>query len=58
MATKSIYKNVSFKKRTLSHALVRALENASEKGSKVVTLQKQYREIRGSEIKNLFGVSE
>lgn len=58
MATKSIYKNVSVKKKSLSHALVRALENASAKGSKIVTLKKECREVKGTEIKSIFGVIE
>ncbi|ADZ83601.1 hypothetical protein [Cellulosilyticum lentocellum] len=55
MATKSIYKNVTIKNRTLSHALVRALENASGKQSKEVRLSKECRELKKDEIKSIFG---
>ncbi|MEA1959965.1 MAG: hypothetical protein U9N81_01515 [Bacillota bacterium] len=55
MATKSIYKNVVIKDKRLSKNLLSALENAQNKGSKDVQLSKSYREIKKSQIKELFG---
>ena len=47
MATKSILKNVNIKNPKLGKSLVVALENASGKKSKDVTLSRTYSDIRG-----------
>ena len=55
MATKSILKNVNIKNPKLGKSLVVALENASGKKSKDVTLSRTYSDIRGEKIKEIFG---
>lgn len=55
MATKSILKNVDIKDSKLGKALVIALEDAYGKSSKKVQLSRTYSDIRGSQIKELFG---
>lgn len=55
MATKSFLKNVDIKEKKLGKALVVALENASEKHSKNITLSRTYSDIHGNKIKELFG---
>lgn len=55
MATKSIYKNVKIKNRYLSHSFISALENASGKKDKEVVFQRKVRDVRGEDIKKLFG---
>ena len=51
MATKSIYKNVNLKNKTLTRGLVLALENAMDKKGKEVQLQKAFEEVKGDKIK-------
>lgn len=53
MATKSILKNVDIKDKKLGKQLVIALENASSKSSKQVTLSRTYQDIRGEKIKEV-----
>ncbi len=53
MATKSILKNVDIKDKKLGKQLVIALENASSKQSKQVTLSRTYQDIRGEKIKEV-----
>ena len=55
MATKSILKNVDIKEKKLGKSLVIALENAAGKKSKEVTLSRTYSDIRGENIKKIFG---
>lgn len=55
MATRSIYNNVNIKDKSLSRALVSALESAQKKKSKNVVLQKQCIELKGEKIKDIFG---
>lgn len=55
MATKSILKNVDIKDKKFAKALVTALENAHQKSSKKVQLSRTYSDIRGAQIKELFG---
>lgn len=55
MATKSILKNVDIKDKKLGKSLVVALENAYEKSSKKVSLTRTYSDIRGEQIKDIFG---
>lgn len=55
MATKSILKNVDIKDCKLSKSLVLALENASNKKAKDVTLSRTYEDVRGEKIKEIFG---
>lgn len=56
MATKSICKNINIKNKTLTRGLVTALENAIERKGKDVVLSKAFEEVKGENIKNLFGV--
>lgn len=55
MATKSILKTVNIKERKMGHALVEALERSQEAKPKSVKLSKPCREIKGSNIRELFG---
>lgn len=55
MATKSIFKNVVIKDKQLTKNLVSALENAHQKGSKVVLQSKSYHEIKKDRIKEFWG---
>ena len=55
MATKSILKNVDVKDKNLAKSLVSALENASKKKSKDVSLSRTYSDVRGEKIKDIFG---
>lgn len=55
MATKSILKNVDIKDKKLGKSLIIALEHASEKSSKEVTLSRTYKDIHGENIKKIFG---
>lgn len=55
MATKSILKNVDIRDKKLGKSLVVALENASGKKSKKVTLSRTYSDVRGDVIKEIFG---
>lgn len=56
MATKSIIKNVDIKDRKLGKSLVVALENAAGKSSKNVTLSRTYKDVRGTNIKEVLGI--
>lgn len=58
MATKSIYKNIKIKDRIMCRDLVSALENAHAKQSTPVNFQRRVRDVRGEDIKKLFGVKE
>lgn len=53
MATKSILKNVDIKDKKLGKSLVVALENASQKKSKPVSLSRTYTDVRGEKIKDI-----
>lgn len=55
MATKSIYKSIHLKNRALCRGLVNALESAQNKKSKEVVMTKKVREVKGDELKKLFG---
>lgn len=55
MATKSIFKNIHIKDQKLGESLVVALENATKKESKDVTLSRSYSDIHGEKIKEIFG---
>ena len=55
MATKSIYKNVSLKNKTLTRGLILALENAMNKQEKEVQISKSVKEIKGNDLKKIFG---
>ncbi len=58
MATKSIFKNIVIKDRSLSRKLVLALGNAEGKSSKRVVLSKSYHEVKKGQIKHIFGERE
>ena len=58
MATKSILKDIYIRDKVNAHKLINALENASKKSSKDVTLKKKYSEVRGEDIKKFFGGSK
>lgn len=55
MATKSILKNVDIKDKHLARSLISALENASKKKSKDISLSRTYSDVRGEKIKDIFG---
>ena len=55
MATKSILKNIDIKNQKLGKSLIIALEKASGKTSKNVELSRMYSDIRGDDIKKVFG---
>lgn len=55
MATKSISKNITIKDKYFARSLVSALESASNKKSKKIVLEKKCREVKGEDIKKLFG---
>ena len=57
MATKSIAKYVNITSKAAGRNLVFALENAHSKKSKEVSLQRTFSELKGDEIKKLFGVN-
>ena len=56
MATKSILKDVEINEKKLAEGLLSALDNAANKSAKEVKLQRQLREVKGEDIKRLFGV--
>lgn len=58
MATKSILKNIDIKNQKLGKSLIRALEKASGKTAKNVELSRMYRDIRGDDIKKVFGENQ
>ncbi len=53
MATKSILKNVDIKDKKLGKALIIALENASGKHAKDVTLSRTYEDVKGDRLKSI-----
>lgn len=55
MATKSIYKNVNLKNKTLTRGLILALENAMDKQEKEVQISKSVKEINKNDIMRIFG---
>lgn len=55
MATKSIYKSVSIKNRSLGNGLVSALENAKNKKAKQVLISKKVVDIKKDKIREIFG---
>lgn len=55
MATNSIYKNISIKKIHEGRRLVSALEYASRESTPSVIIKKKCREVKGEQIKTLFG---
>lgn len=55
MATNSIYKNIAIKKNHEGRRLVSALEYASRKTTPSVIISKKCREVKGEQIKTLFG---
>lgn len=55
MATNSIYKNVNLKSKTLTKGLILALENAMNKQEKKVQISKSVKEIKGNDLKKIFG---
>lgn len=55
MATKSIYKNVNLKNKTLARGLILALENAMNKQEKEVQVSKSVKEIKGNDLRKIFG---
>ena len=55
MATKRILKSVNIKKAGMAKGLVSALVNAENKSSKDVVLARSLEEVRGEDIKSLFG---
>jgi len=56
VATKSILKDVEINEKKLAEGLLSALDNAANKSAKEVKLQRQLREVKGEDIKRLFGV--
>ena len=55
MATSSITRNIVLRDKNLCHSLISALEHASGKKVKQVAYKKSFEEIKGQEIRNLFG---
>jgi len=55
LATKSVLKSILIKDRRSANSLVAALENASGKKSKEVTISQTCRELGTEEIKSMFG---
>lgn len=55
MATKSILKSIFIKDKHMSRTLTNALEQAQNKASKEVVFQKAVRDIKGDDIKKIFG---
>lgn len=55
MATLSITKNVNITKKNLSRTFISALENAENKTSNEVKLKRPYNEVKGEDIKKMFG---
>lgn len=56
MATKSILKDISIRKKQSSQAFIKALENSHKMDvKKEVTYQRKLTEISREQIKNLFG---
>lgn len=55
MATKSILKTIHIKERSSANALVNALESASGKTTKDVTMKRSYSEASRDDIRKMFG---
>lgn len=56
MATKSITKNVTLRNKVLGRNFVNALEYAQQKANSTPkTFSKQHRDLKGDDIKKLFG---
>lgn len=55
MATKSITKDVVVRSKPLAKNLVRALENAQNKNSKEVVMSRTVHEIKGENLREMFG---
>lgn len=58
MATKSFTKNIDIRDKKLGKSLVSALENASNKKSKDVSLSRTYSEASNDTIRKIFGKSK
>lgn len=58
MATKSITKNVNITSKRLGRSLADALENAKGKSFKDVQLQRTFSEVKGEDLKKIFGDSK
>lgn len=58
MATKSFTKNIDIRDKKLGKSLVSALENASKKGSKDVSISRTYSEASSDTIRKIFGKSK
>lgn len=54
MATKSILKNIDIHEKKQGKSLVIALEHASRRKAKEVTLSRSYTEVHGEQIKEIF----
>ena len=55
MATKSMLKNIVLRDRKLANNFLSALEKAGKKKSKKVILERNIEEVKGEDIKKLFG---
>lgn len=55
MATSSIFHNVNVREKSLSKALITALERSKGIKSKEVYLSKKIEEVKGEDIRRLFG---
>lgn len=55
MATNSIYKEMRVKDRKYCRNFVAALENAEKKSSKDVVVSKLVKEIKGDNLRKMFG---
>ena len=55
MATKSVLKNIMIKDRRSAHNLVKALEHASGKQSRDVTISRTCNEMHKDDIRKLLG---
>lgn len=58
MATGSIYTNINIKGKKAVARFVAAVENAQGKSSKHVVQTKLYTEVKGEDVKKLFGDNE
>jgi hypothetical protein len=55
MATKSILKNIDIKDKKMARLIISALEYSKDKRSKNVVLRRTCQELKGGNIKDLFG---
>ena len=55
MATRSILKNININKRKLINAFVTAMEHAQEKTAKDVQYSRTVSDVKGDELKKIFG---